>query len=53
MLLADPHLACAAAVQVEHGLASERERVDRFVAETGASRATYFRAKARLADLPR
>jgi hypothetical protein len=53
MLLADPHLACVAAVQVETGLTSERERVDRFVAETGASRATYFRAKARLAGLPR
>ena len=51
MLLGDPHLACVAAVQVEPGLASERERVDHFVAQTGASRATYFRAKARLAGL--
>jgi hypothetical protein len=48
MLLSDPRIACVAALQYEPGLHSEHERIARFVQATGYSRATYFRAKARL-----
>lgn len=48
MILPDPPLACVAALQHEPDLNSENERVARFVQATGYSRATYFRAKARL-----
>ena len=51
MLTAESRLACVVAVQIEPGLTKERERVDRVVAAAGASRATHFRAKARLAGL--
>jgi energy-coupling factor transporter ATP-binding protein EcfA2 len=50
MVLSDPRLACVASLQVEPTLCSERQRVQRFVAATGGSRATYFRMKARLAS---
>jgi hypothetical protein len=50
MVLPDPRLVCVAALQHDPGLGSERERVKRFVEATGYSRATYFRAKARLAN---
>jgi len=49
MVIADPRLASVVAVQADPDLHSERERVDRFRATTGCSRATYFRLKARLA----
>ena len=48
MVLPDPCLACIVALQYEPGLTSERERVERFRAATGYSRATYFRMKAKL-----
>lgn len=50
MVLPDPRLACVAALQQRPSLESERERVARFVAATGYSRATYFRMKSRLAN---
>lgn len=49
MVLPDPRMACLVALQYEPALASEQARLDRFLAETGYSRATYFRMKARLA----
>jgi len=49
MALPDPRLACVVALQHDPALKSEQERVERFVAATGCSRATYFRMKARLA----
>jgi hypothetical protein len=49
MVLSDPRLACVASLQHEPTLKSEQEKVDRFIAATGGSRATYFRIKARLA----
>jgi len=48
MVLTDPQIAWVAALQHEPGLLSERARVARFLQATGYSRATYFRAKARL-----
>ena len=51
MVLPDPRLACIVALQYEPGLTSERERVERFGAATGYSRATYFRMKAKLVSL--
>jgi len=48
MVLSDPRMACIVALQCESTLSSEQERVDRFVAATGCSRATYYRMKAQL-----
>jgi hypothetical protein len=50
MALSDPRMACVVALQHEPAVSSEQERVERFVAATGCSRATYFRLKARLCD---
>jgi hypothetical protein len=49
MVIPDRRDACAIAVQHDPCLESEQQRVARFTATTGASRATYFRIKARLA----
>lgn len=51
MVLPDPRLACIVAMQHDATLRSEEQRVERFVAATGSSRATYFRMKAKLATL--
>jgi hypothetical protein len=48
MVLSDPRLACVASLQHEAPPRLEREKVEHFIAETGCSRATYFRMKARL-----
>ena len=52
MIIPDGRVACAIAVQNDPGLRSEQQRVDRFIAVTRSSRATYFRIKARLASPP-
>jgi len=49
MMFPDPRMACMLALQHDGELRSEAERVLRFVASTGSSRATYFRMKARFA----
>lgn len=49
MVIPDRRDACAIAVQHDPALSSEQERVARFIATTGASRATYYRIKAKLA----
>ena len=49
MIVPDRRAACVMAVQHDPKLDSEQQRVGRFVAMTGASRATYFRIKAKLA----
>jgi len=49
MVIPDRRDACAIAVQHDRSLGSEQQRVARFTATTGASRATYFRIKAKLA----
>lgn len=49
MVVPDVRAACVLAVQHDPSLHSEEERVDRFISNTGASRATYFRIKAKLA----
>lgn len=51
MVLSDSRMACVVALQHEPVLASEQERVERFVASTGCSRATYFRLKSRLSGM--
>ncbi len=48
MIIADRRMVCVIAIQHDPGLHSEQQRVASFVATTGASRATYFRIKARL-----
>lgn len=48
MVISDPHAGCLLALQHDAALATEKDRIDRFVATTGCSRATYFRTKARL-----
>lgn len=45
MLLPDEPLACVVRLQLDRSLASEKERVERFISETGKSRPTYFRLK--------
>ena len=45
MMLTDRIMAVVAGVQLDPRLGSELDRVAQFVAETGASRATYFRLK--------
>jgi len=49
MVIPDRRAACAIAVQHDPELRSEQQRVASFTATTGASRATYFRLKAKLA----
>jgi len=49
MIIPDSRAACAIAIQHDPELHSEQERVARFTATTGASRATYFRIKAKVA----
>jgi len=49
MVIPDRRAACAIAVQYDPELRSEQQRVASFTATTGASRATYFRLKAKLA----
>ena len=48
MIFPDPRIASVFRLQHEFALRTEQERVDRFVAETGYSRATYYRVKAQL-----
>jgi hypothetical protein len=49
MVLPDARMACVVALQHDTSLTSDQDRVDRFVAVTGCSRATYYRMKPRLA----
>ncbi len=49
MVMADGRAACVLAMHHDPSLRSEEARVERFIEATGASRATYFRIKARLA----
>jgi hypothetical protein len=49
MMVPDSRVACVLAVQHEPSLGTEESRATRFSEITGASRATYFRIKARLA----
>jgi len=51
MVLPDPRMACVVALQHDTSLTSDQDRVDRFVAATGCSRATYYRMKAQLAGV--
>jgi hypothetical protein len=48
MVVPDSQVACLLAVQHDPVLHSEEDRVANFTAATGASRATYFRLKAKL-----
>jgi hypothetical protein len=48
MVMADGRAACVLAMQHDPSLRSEEARVMRFIEITGASRATYFRVKAKL-----
>lgn len=48
MIIPDRRAACVIAAQHDPELHSEQQRVARFTAATGASRATYFRIKAKL-----
>ena len=48
MVVADGRAACVLAMQQDPSLRSEEARVTRFIELTGASRATYFRVKAKL-----
>lgn len=48
MIFPDPRVASVFRIQHEFVLRTEHEKVDRFVAETGYSRATYYRVKRRL-----
>lgn len=48
MIIPDRRVVCVMAVQNDPELHCEEQRVVRFVATTGASRATYFRIKAKL-----
>lgn len=50
MVVPESRAACAVAVQHDPSLHSEEDRVVKFKAITGASRATYFRIKAKLAN---
>jgi hypothetical protein len=45
MVIADPRLAALVAVQADPTMHSERERENGFIAQTGCSRATYYRLK--------
>ncbi|MCC6427760.1 MAG: hypothetical protein IT435_13185 [Phycisphaerales bacterium] len=48
MVVPDSQVACVLAVQHDPVLHSEEDRVAKFTAATGASRATYFRLKSKL-----
>lgn len=48
MIIPDRRAACVIAAQHDPELRSEQQRIARFTATTGASRATYFRIKAKL-----
>jgi hypothetical protein len=48
MIIPDRRAASVIAAQHDPELRSEQQRVARFMATTGASRATYFRIKAKL-----
>jgi len=48
MIISDQRVACVVSVLYDPELHSEQQRVKRFAATTGASRATYFRIKAKL-----
>lgn len=48
MMIPDARVACAVGLWHNPALASKQQRVERFTATTGASRATYFRIKAGL-----
>jgi hypothetical protein len=52
MTLPDRLVACVVATQHDPELRSEHQRVSKFTAATGVSRATYFRIKAKLAAIP-
>jgi hypothetical protein len=52
MMIPDRRIAGVIAVQNDPTFRSERERIARFTASTGASRATYFRIKSKLAMTP-
>jgi hypothetical protein len=51
MVLPDPRLACIMTLHNDSSLSSEEQRIKRFEAATGYSRATYFRMKAKLTML--
>jgi hypothetical protein len=51
MVLPDSRLARLVALQQEPTLKTEQDRIERFIAATGCSRATYFRMKAQLARI--
>lgn len=48
MLLPDAPLACVVRLQLDRSFASEKDRVEQFISETGKSRPTYFRLKQHL-----
>src|SRR5205085_2665536 len=48
MILPDRGTAIVAGLQLDRRLGTDIQRVERFVAETGLSRASYFRLKKRL-----
>ncbi len=53
MLLPDTPLACVVRLQLDRSFASEKDRVEQFITETGKSRPTYFRLKRQLTSRPR
>jgi hypothetical protein len=48
MLLPDRDIAIVAGLQLDHELRTDRDRLERFIKETGHSRATYYRLKRQL-----
>jgi hypothetical protein len=52
MIISDQRVACVMSVLYDPEMHSEQQRVERFAAITGASRATYFRIKAKLTAEP-
>lgn len=48
MMLSDRTVAVVAGLQLDPRLSSDTQRIKQFAAETGLSRATYFRTKAKL-----
>lgn len=50
MMIPDPYVAAVAGLAADHGLKSEKQRVEQFVRETGRSRPTYYRIKRRLIE---
>jgi hypothetical protein len=45
MLLPDPPLVCVVRLQLDRTFKKEKDRVEKFIAETGRSRPTYSRLK--------